>query len=215
LWNIGAIIPAASSGTALVLQHDTVLAGIAGSIREMDSDPNKSIWVDEWTDEQYKARYLFHTKEMYEQYKLYRNLSFQNHVEYAKWLVASLLAVHGGSIYAISSIRESVGQDQLIFLVGGAAWNLAGIVFTLITGLCAWLNFQFAESLFEDWADAAMMYRTDRTPRYKMDNRKTDPIGATHFAGAAFGVMSAYCFVVSAVTVVSALKSGLKIAGGS
>lgn len=167
-------------------------------------DPNKSPWIHDWTDKQNKERYQFHVREQYETFKTYRDITFQNHVGYAKWLLASLLAVHGGSIYAISSIRESVRPEQLDALVTGAGWNLIGIGMTLLTGFCAWLNFQIAWVTYNNWADPSMLFNRDKHPATK--NKKTDLVNATLYAGAGFGLISAYCFAASAVTVISALR---------
>ncbi len=169
-------------------------------------DPNKSIWVHDWTDEKTRERYLFHVREHYEKYKSYRDASFQNHVGYAKWLLASLLAVHGGAIYAISSLRDTVRPDQIDGLITGAGWNLIGIGCTLITGFCAWLNFQYAWSSYDKWADPAMLYRTDQSPSSKNRESKTDIISATLYAGAGFGLASAFCFAASAATIISTLR---------
>lgn len=175
----------------------------------MDNDPNKSIWVHDWTDEKYRERYLFHVREQYEQYKSYREISFQNHVGYAKWLLASLLAVHGGGIYGISALRNSVRPDQIDGLIYGAGWNLIGISFTLLTGFFAWVNFQCGWSTYDRWADPAMMYRTDAHPSNKTPKNKTDMMAASLYAGAGCGIISAYCFVVSAHTIITTLKTTL------
>jgi hypothetical protein len=169
-------------------------------------NPNKSIWVHEWTDERYRDQYVFHVREQYEKYKSYRDAAYQGHVGYAKWLLASLLAVHGGAIYAISGLRGSVRPDQIDGLVTGAGWNLLGVVLTLVTGFCAWLNFQGGWSLYDDWADPEMIYRTDKHPAEKNGPKKTDFLAATLYAGAGLGLSSAFCFGASAVTIISTLR---------
>ncbi|MEJ5025954.1 hypothetical protein [Brucella anthropi] len=170
-------------------------------------DPNKSIWIHDWTDEKTKDRYLFHVREQYEKYKSFREMSFQNHVGYAKWLLASLLAVHGGAIYGISGLRDSVSAHQIDGLITGAGWNLIGIGFTLLTGFCSWVNFQSAWSTYEEWADPAMLYRTDQHPATQRTGSKFDLSAATLYAGAGFGLASAFCFAASAAAIISTLRT--------
>jgi len=171
------------------------------------SDPNKSIMVDDWADEKYRQRYLFHVREIYDHAKAYREITFQNHVGYAKWLLASLLAVHGGTIYVINSLRSALRPEQIEGLIDGASWNLIGIAFTLLSGFFTWTNFQAANLLYAEWADPAMFYRTDRTPAEKQKGKKTDLINATLFLGVSFGLISAICFVESAITLIQTLRA--------
>lgn len=149
--------------------------------------------------------YKLHHREIYDQYIIYRAASRAGHVEYGKWLIASLLAVHGGAIYAISTLRSSVKPAQIEGLISGASWNLAGIVLVLLAAFCAWLNFQFSEWLYGEWADPAMLYRSDHFPK---PDEKYDPINATLFLAALFGILSLFAFISSAVDVMQALRSG-------
>lgn len=166
-------------------------------------NPLPSAFVDGWPDEAAKQRYILHAKEVYESNKALRTASYQGHVDYGKWLIASLLAVHGGAIYAINSVRMSVRPDQLGGLIDAAAWNLAGVFCILFAGFAAWLNFQFAQHVYDRWTDPAMLYRTDKWPD---DNGRFDPINATLFLAAAFGMLSALSFINSALIVVKTLR---------
>ena len=168
----------------------------------MEELPKMTHIFDDWADRGKATRLQFHARERYEYYKRLQEASQRNHVDYGRWLIASLLAVHGGAVYAISGIRSSVGPAQLESLISGAAWNLAGVVFTIFAGFFAWLNFQFAEHIYGEWANPEMVYRNDRWPK----DRKRDPVGATLYLSAAAGFFSMYCFVASAVTVIQALK---------
>jgi hypothetical protein len=120
-------------------------------------------------------------------------------------LIASLLAVHGGAIFAISGLKGSVKPEQLPGLIDGAAFNLAGIFLTLLAGFCAWLNFQFAQILYMEWQKPEMLYRSDGFPKDKKGTRK---IGASMYAAAAFGIAASLCFVASSYLVISSLRRG-------
>jgi len=170
---------------------------------EASDRPNSQNFVHGWANEASKDRYLLHAREVYDHLKISRAAAYQGHIDYGKWLIASLLAVHGGAIYAINSIRSAVRPDQIAGLINGAAWNLAGVMFILLSGFCAWLNFQFSERIYDKWTNPAMLYRTDMWPR---DNEKFDPVGATLFSAAAFGLMSGFSFLASAIGVIQTLK---------
>jgi len=167
------------------------------------TDPLQSVFVDGWSDEATRQRYVSHAKESYENFKALRAAAYQGHVDYGKWLIASLLAVHGGAIYAINAVRPAVRPDQLLGLIEAAAWNLAGVVFILIAGFAAWLNFQCAQNIYDRWSDPAMLYRTDKWPK---DVDRFDPVNATLYLAAGFGLLSALSFVNSAVGVIHTLK---------
>lgn len=169
------------------------------------SEERKSPFYHAWEDQDEAERFKVHAREVYDHYKRYQTASWSGHVEYGKWLIASLLAVHGGAIYAISTLKDSVTAAQINGLIDAAAWNLGGVFMTLVAGFGAWLNFQAAEATYNRWADPSMLYRSDRFP--SDDDRKTDPISATLFFAAAFGLMSGFAFLVSAATVIQTLKA--------
>lgn len=104
----------------------------------MDShrnDPNNSPWIDDWTDENRRLRYEQHATELYNSHKEFRLLAHRSHVDYAKWLLASGLAVHGGALYAISSLPEKTNHNiNFDLLLNAALWHIGGIVFALFSG---------------------------------------------------------------------------------
>ncbi|WP_430251270.1 hypothetical protein [Neorhizobium sp. DAR64860/K0K1] len=165
---------------------------------------SKSPFYHAWEDKDEAERFRLHSREIYDHYKAYQAASWSGHVEYGKWLIASLLAVHGGAIYAISTLKDSVRPAQINGLIDAAAWNLGGVFMTLVAGFAAWLNFQAAEATYNRWSDPAMLYRSDSFP--SDDDRKTDPITATLFFAAAAGLMSAFAFLTSATTVIQTLR---------
>lgn len=152
-------------------------------------------FVDDWSDKAEQERYRQHAREVYERMKDLRSDSRRYHVEYGKWLIASLLALHGGTIYIISTLADKQHVFAARALIEPATWNMAGIVFILIAGCMAWLNFQFAEQLYDRWSNPAMLYRRDNWPGEEDD--RFDPVNATLLAAAAAGVLSIWCFAAS------------------
>lgn len=165
-------------------------------------EQNRSPFYQDWEDQQEAARFQLHARELFDHFRLLQGASRAGHLDYGKWLIASLLAVHGGAIYAISGLTKEVAKGHMPDLVLAASWNISGILFILLAGFAAWLNFQFAESTYFRWANPAMLYRDDHFP--KDEQRRTDPIRATVFLAGAFGLFSGYCFLASAITVVNA-----------
>ncbi len=130
----------------------------------MTKTDERSPFYDDVKDANQREREKLHAREFYDRVERLRAEAYSGHVGYGKWLIASLLAVHGGAVFAISGLRDSVRPDQLPGLIDGAAWNLTGIFLTLLSGFGAWLNFQFAHSTYEDWVDPAVLYRRDAYP---------------------------------------------------
>ena len=164
----------------------------------------KSPFYHDWEDRAEADRFQVHAREIFNHLKAYQHASRSGHMDYGKWVIASMLAVHGGAIYAISSLRTSVRHDQVEGLITAAAWNLGGVLMILIAGFFAWLNLQCLERQYDKWADPAMLYRSDKFPTAE---HKTDPVSATLLLAASFGILSGYAFAVSAVTVIAALRA--------
>jgi len=164
----------------------------------------KSPFYHAWEDQHEAERYQIHAREIYAHYRSYQMCSRSGHVDYGKWLIASMLAVHGGAIYAISGLKNSVLPQQIPGLITGASWNLAGMVLILFAGFFAWINFQAAERLYDRWSNPAMLYRSDQFPK---DEERTDIINAMLVLAASLGLLSMYAFIASAVTVVQTLRA--------
>lgn len=165
---------------------------------------DNSDFHDDWSDRQAAERYALHARELYDQYRKYHERAIQSHIEYAKWILASLLAVHGGMIYGISGLRSTVPQEMRIGLVGAAGWSLMGIGCTLVVGFFVWLNFQSVEQHYSRWINPATLYSRSYWPK---NERRFDPIAATMLLSVAFGMLSALCFAFSATKIIATLSS--------
>lgn len=163
-----------------------------------------SVFVEDWSDPARRERYQYWAREQYEFYKAAREWAYQANVEYGKWLVASGLLVHGAGLYGLNALRDAAAQPGVhIALIQGAQWHVAGIVFVLISGLLAWLNFQYAASIYNTFANPLMVYRTDAVPQ---DTAKRDPVGASRLGAILFGALALWALIASAATVLPALQ---------
>lgn len=91
--------------------------------------------------------------ELYKHYCQMRDTMVREHLGLAKWLIATLVAVHGGALIATSQLGDKAGP---VFAASGI-WFLSGLMIAVATGFCAWLNFQFSSLAYRDWADPKMM----------------------------------------------------------
>lgn len=131
------------------------------------------------------------------------------HLEYGKWIVASLLAIHGGSLYALSSLRHDMpaGFDASGLVTAGVLF-VTGIGFVMLTALMGWLNFQCAEVTYYRFANPAMVYRTD----VKFPEQRRDPVAATLYGAAAAGIISQMCFIMGAAEIFKTLRLAAEFA---
>lgn len=83
-----------------------------------------------------EARYLL-AKELY-------LTSAERQYSYGKWVLASLLTVHGGSLLAISQAGEATVR---LYQACGPLL-IYGLAVTLIAGGLAWINFSFATNVY-------------------------------------------------------------------
>ena len=78
-------------------------------------------------------------KILYERHAAYDKFASDAHFQWGKWLLASLLVVHGGALVACMS-SEEVGKE--ILLASGWAFFL-GLFSVLCAGAVAWVNWQY------------------------------------------------------------------------
>lgn len=163
-------------------------------------------WLVKWTDEDDRKFYELQARERYELYKEMRKESFRAHVEYGNWLIATMVAIHGGALFALNAIRNSspsMSEQSVAGLVSAASWHVGGIVFIMIAGFMAWLNFQCAAAIYDRWAEPAMLQSLDHWPK---DDDQTDPISATLFLAGAAGILSAFCLVTGSMKALAAIN---------
>ena len=133
----------------------------------------KQPFVAHWPNAVSRENYLLHAREFYAVNREAAKASFQGHVDYSKWLLASLLAVNGGSIYAIANLQPKI-VDQSHLLIYAVAVNMLSIILTLACGGMTWKNFQDNERFHGLEADPATLYRDDMfdKPQTKIVARK-------------------------------------------
>ncbi len=128
----------------------------------------------------------------YEQLQENRRAASQLQGEYGRWLVASLLLVHGGSILLLAQSQEMVR----LVLPSVFWWHVAGLLLALTSGFLAWMNWGYHMILY-DKVQPDMIYDDNSWPRFDQD--VLGRIGSTFRASIAFGIASALCILGAAV----------------
>lgn len=137
-----------------------------------------------------------HNKNLFEEMR--RN-AFQAQIDYGKWLIASLLLVHGGSIFAIAQL----GKDGVQLFLASGPWFVAGIMFALLAGMFTWFNFNFAINAYnQGWV--AVVNRSDPRPAIEPFIKKAR---RTMQLAIAFALLSASMIVIGAWQIFEALQA--------
>lgn len=114
--------------------------------------------------------------------------------QYGKWLVASLLLVHG-AIFGFLATNEQMSQ---LYLPHVYWWPVAGLILAMGCGFLTWVNWglHLSHNLS---ADVNTMHDLEREwPAY--DPKVERWIGPTFWLSVACGAGSALCIVGSAIT---------------
>lgn len=96
-------------------------------------------------------------RDQLEFFRARRDLSTEAHIGYGKWLIASMLLIHGGALVAISQLGERAGP---VFASAGL-WFLVGLLLAIAAGFFAWVNFQIAEREYANLANPGMQFDFD------------------------------------------------------
>jgi hypothetical protein len=117
--------------------------------------------------------------------------------EYGKWLLASLLAVHGGSLIAISQAGDVRAQ---LYEASGPSL-IYGLAAALIAGGMGWFNFTFASQVYDTRIGALKDgLPLPQTPKMIL------AVTVTMWAAVILAVTSLTLFVLAAHGAIVALK---------
>lgn len=122
-------------------------------------------------------------------------------IEWGKWLVASLLLVHGGALVAIVQNEE----HSVTLMKAAGHWFVWGLVAALVTGFITWVNWTVLASIYEDWADPAAIVDDDAWP--EEPNWKRKIVTLTFVLSLLAGFASVGFLVYGATQIQAALPS--------
>lgn len=111
---------------------------------------------------------------------------------YGKWLLASLLLVHGG-IFAFLVQNEKLSASILPHVFW---WLVSGLVLALISGFATWWNWTFAARVYSAFSPL-MIYGDEHLPKFGW--RQRAPVVITMYLAIVLGLGSVACVVGAAV----------------
>lgn len=117
--------------------------------------------------------------------------------EYGRWLVSSLLFLHGA---AIGGLLFKSGFNGVPPYLHALWWFVGGIVLAISAGFSAWWNFSTAATIYYRMADYRMLNDRNFWPR---DHSGFRIVTATKWIAVISGVSSVACLVAGAAYVVA------------
>lgn len=128
---------------------------------------------------------------------LYKELyfeAFNNQAQYGRWILASLLAVNGGSLIAVANAGEAA---RPLFRACGE-YLVWGLALALICGGLAWINFSCAMTLYGE-----AMLLAEKGEKLIVSRTKRWTIGITLWGTPALACMSLGFFLAAGYAALS------------
>lgn len=130
---------------------------------------------------------------LYHEYQETKRAAFQLQGDYGKWLIASLLLVHGaGVLFLVQNEKLPPAVVLSIFW-----WPIAGLMLALVCGFITWINWGLNAQLYGP-IKASMIYNDEDWPKF--DPGTSTWIGRTFRWSIAAGLLSALCILGAAVS---------------
>ncbi|SOC85556.1 hypothetical protein SAMN05421890_4061 [Ensifer adhaerens] len=131
---------------------------------------------------------------VYHEYRHMQRATSAIFAEWGRWLVASLMLVHGGALFGLFGFLgkfadkpESLAQYQWTVW-----WFVGGMVATFAAGFCAWLNWSMHSDNYDSFANMGMLW----DPEVWCGPLKHDRgLWWTNWLAIIFGFISAFCIV--------------------
>jgi hypothetical protein len=143
-------------------------------------------------DEDKLQDYRFQVRKLqYEHHQADVRAAFQLQGDYGKWLVASLLLIHGGAFLFLTRSPD-LAKSVLPVVYW---WLIGGLMLALVCGFVAWINWDLHTVLYKP-LNAGMIVNDDQWPQ--LDARMNWWIGATHKISIGAGLASGFCILGAA-----------------
>ncbi|TKB12799.1 MAG: hypothetical protein E5V75_23975 [Mesorhizobium sp.] len=127
----------------------------------------------------------------YHEFQETKRAAFQAQGEYGRWLIVSLLTIHGAAVLLPAQNPELVKT----VLKTTFPWNVVGVLLTLACGFVAWVNWTLLARLYDD-VTPGMIVGTEHWPTF---NRRTLCwVTLTYWLAIGFGLVSVVCVVGAA-----------------
>lgn len=129
---------------------------------------------------------------VYRDLKEMQRATFDIAAQWGRWLLASLLLIHGGALFGLFSFLTDMSDNPaaLRLYAGTVWWFVIGLLFTLGSGLSAWANWSMHSDNYEGWASPDMLWDP---AKWMGDTRHGIWINVTYWSSVACGAASAAC----------------------
>ena len=129
---------------------------------------------------------------VYKDYKEMQRATFDLAGQLGKWLLASLLLIHGGALFGLFTFLSELADkpDALSRYQWTVAWFVSGLMLTLFAGLCTWANWSMHSDNYDGWANKPMLWDPEE---WIGATRHTWGINFFYWAALLLGVLSALC----------------------
>lgn len=172
----------------------------------MQEQPATTHHVLYWDDEKRIEEHKLFSREFLDDVKAKEKRAHDAHVEYAKWLLASLLIVHGGTIYGVVNLSNKLTVELIPSLTVGLGFSLAGIVFTLLTGGIVWINFQLSNKYWEELYTPHLLYLNNAVAEKNVQPSKW--IDRTFYGAIASATLAWICLPIAVTIILVAIAHG-------
>ncbi|MBD9390240.1 hypothetical protein IB237_23850 [Agrobacterium sp. AGB01] len=131
---------------------------------------------------------------VYKDYKEMHRATFELAGQYGRWLLASLLLIHGGALFGLFTFLSELADkpDALARYQLTVWWFVIGLMLTLFAGLCTWANWTLHSDNYDGWANKPMLWDPEE---WAGATRHTWAIDFFYWAALVLGVLASLCIV--------------------
>lgn len=144
------------------------------------------------TDDERERLTIEARRMQYHEYQESKRAAHQLQSEYGRWLVASLLLIHGAAILLPAQnpeLMKTVIQATFV-------WNVTGLLLALACGFAAWVNWTYNAQVYRN-VTPGMIVGVEHWPSF--DGNMLKKIVRTYRLSVVFGLASVACIVAAAV----------------
>ncbi|SOC93055.1 hypothetical protein SAMN05216358_3219 [Rhizobium sp. AN5] len=131
---------------------------------------------------------------VYKDYKEMQRATFDVASQWGRWLLASLLLIHGGALFGLFTFLSDLAEkpEALSKYQWTVWWFVAGLMLTLLSGFMAWINWSMHSDNYDAWANKPMLWDPEQ---WTGQSVHTWGLDVTNWGAIIFGALSASCIL--------------------
>ncbi len=129
---------------------------------------------------------------VFKDYKEMQRATFDVASQWGRWLLASLLLIHGGALFGLFTFLSDLAEkpEALSKYQWTVYWFVAGLILTLLSGFMAWINWSMHSDNYDAWANKQMLWDPEQ---WTGQSRHTWGLDVTNWGAIIFGLFSGLC----------------------